>query len=275
MSSYSNRRFSYPRRAVVHTARSPYAPYASPYPRSRRYVQPTVALARRSYRAPPMRAYARDTETKWHDNYKEFPLDTKTNALTGVNFTFTAEPGVTNVLSSVSQGTTATERIGNVVALQSLRCAFVLEAARVSYPGEVSPDTVYLRTAIRLAVVRDLQVNNSLNYIQYSDVFQNTGASPTSEIMVSAPRNIANMGRFQVLYDQTYNLDADDPQLSFIKTINLGDKHLRYNGPAAEALQDKGLYVVMCARLEGLSTLPTVLVRPYVGVSTRLAFKDA
>jgi len=219
-----------------------------------------------------MRAYARDTETKWHDNYKEFPLASQTNALSGVNFTFTAAPLTTNNLSAVAQGTTATERIGNVISLQSLRCAFVLEASRQNTsPVAVDPD--YLRTSIRIAVVRDLQVNNSLNYIQYSDVFQNTGASATSEIMVSAPRNIANMGRFQVLYDQTYNLDADDPQLSFVKTISLGDKHLRYNGPAAEALQDKGLYVIMCGRIESATAVS--IVEPHVGVTTRLAFKDA
>jgi len=226
--------------------------------------------------------YARDTETKFYDNYKEFTMSTTATALSGINYKYTAGPGGVNNISNVVQGLTAYQRIGNKINLKSIRCAFVAEAQRLlNSPNTTGGDGGYVRTSIRVCIVRDLQVNNSTNFIQWSDVFTNTGASSSTEIEISAPNNLANLGRFQILYDKTIQLDGDDPQQAWVYTLNLKNSELRFNGPSttlSDSLQTKGLYLVTCARIEGDLTVlagAQTYTDPRVGVTTRVAFVDA
>ncbi|AXH76538.1 MAG: capsid/nuclear shuttle protein [Cressdnaviricota sp.] len=249
--------------------------------------RPGAYLRRRIPRG--VRGYSIDAETKYKDNMKDFQLSrvTKPTYDDAYLMTFPATSSESNNLSFIGTGTDAERRIGNVVRLQSLRCAFTAVAARrtSTTAEEVAADSVYLRTSLRVCIVRDLQVNNTQNIVQYADVFSHgaDGGTPIPDPL--APRNLANMGRFQILYDKMLNLDGDTPQRSWVYTIPMKNKSLRFNGPGTGALQTKGLYFVCAARTE-VTCIPAAEYQPQVcppapayppsvTCSTRLAFKDS
>jgi hypothetical protein len=247
------------------------------------YRRPGAYLRRRVPRG--IRGYAVDSETKYSDNHKDFELAGRSHSTfeTMYRFTYEASSGLSNNITKIRQGTTADARIGNVVRLQSLRCGFTAIAARRTgnAPPAIDvpalPDSAYMRTSIRVCIVRDLQVNNTQNFIQYNDVFS-YGSVASGGADILAPRNLSNMGRFQVLYDKIINLDSDDPQKSWVYTIPFSNKSLRFNGPSEEALQTKGLYFISaaaCAIDENSPTEPIINYVPQVQFSSRLAFKDS
>jgi len=60
--------------------------------------------------------------------------------------------------------------------------------------------------------------------------------------------NVDNMGRFVVLEDRRFTVDADSPQKTVPFKINSGHiGSVRYNGPSGTALTDKGVCVMFAA----------------------------
>ena len=208
----------------------------------------------------------------------------------------TVTQGQQDLLKGVIQGTTATTRIGNKIRVKELKLKVSFAAAQVvnattgfenaQYGESVLDETAnqlsqYLRTTYRLLVVKDLQVNSAENEIEYSDVMESTAA--TGFAGVHSELKVANMGRFRIMTDRLFNLDADDP----MKTISLnyydiGD--VRYNGTetsaAVPALTNNGIYVVWAMWTQGAVGItagaggPTLLGSA-VNVSRRLCFQDA
>ena len=96
---------------------------------------------------------------------------------------------------------------------------------------------------------------------------------------VHAELNIDNMGRFIVLMDKTFTLDADDPQVTIpfqISGSQIGP--VRYNGPGTNSLTDKGIYVIWAAYTAGVGRVATP--EESVGLQgpnlhSRLAFTDS
>ena len=93
---------------------------------------------------------------------------------------------------------------------------------------------------------------------------------------VHSELNVDNMGRFMVLEDKVFVLDADTPQKTCPFMVH-GSKigSVRYNGPSDTALTDKGLYIVYAAFIMGTpgTTLANIQLASPVGHS-RLCFTD-
>jgi len=171
-----------------------------------------------------------------------------------------------NMLKGVPTGTTARTRIGNKVKVNYIKGAFTFTAATVSNGGQLadtqSGETVveyegsekkmYLRTTYRMVVVKDLQVNSADTEIKWAQVFDTNGL----QAGVHSELNVDNMGRFIVLQDKIFTVDADSPQKTCPYMIS-GPRagSVRYNGPSGDALTDKGIYVIWAAYVMGFQTV--------------------
>ena len=195
----------------------------------------------------------------------------------------TASVTSNNMLKGVATGTNARTRIGNKISVKYVKGAFTFTAAQVntatvkSQNGEryadliANPTLDYLRTSIRFAIVKDLQVNSSDEQVTWQQVFDTTN----QQAGVHSELNVDNMGRFIVLEDKVFTLDANSPQKTMRYMIN-GSKigQVRYNGPSAAALTDKGLYVVWAAFVMGYNGGPTPISMPSPVGHSRLCFSD-
>lgn len=148
-----------------------------------------------------------------------------------------------NCLTNVDSGTTAKTRIGNMIQPRYLTLKGVIGAATTTDP--LDPETLaktevgdalkfierYVRTSVKVFVIRDKSMNEK-GFIEYSDVFE----SPTGEggSGINAPflwnRKIDTMSRYEILREQEYQLDADDPQKSFTWVVPLKGVAIRFNG---------------------------------------------
>jgi len=188
-----------------------------------------------------------------------------------------------DMLKGVATGTTARTRIGNKVRVKYVKGAFTFTSACLATTlnqqqggeamvGQVTASgEAYLRTTIRFCIVKDLQVNSTDTQVTWAQVFDTTNL----QAGVHSELNVDNMGRFVVVEDKVFTLDADTPQKTYPFSISgntLGS--VRYNGPSGTALTDKGLYVVWAAFVMGYSnTVGNVTMPSPVGHS-RLCFTD-
>ena len=227
--------------------------------------------------------FARNVEKKYFDKtYQANVSETQTGGpagakASGVTFvsntwgTYSFGASGASVVTSndmfkgLATGTTARTRIGNKIKVRYVKGAFTFNAAVLgdgttaqrAQGGEVLaalptlPATQsYLRTTYRMVVVKDMQVNSTDTQVTWPQVFDtgNLQAGVHSEL------NVDNMGRFLVLEDKVFTLDADTPQKTC--TYNIGGSRLgsvRYNGPSDTALTDKGLYVIWAAFVMGVT----------------------
>lgn len=131
---------------------------------------------------------------------------------------------------------------------------------------------VYLRTTYRMLLVKDLQVNSADAQVTWGQVMDtsNFQAGVHSEL------NVDNMGRFIILEDKMFTVDAQNPQKTVQFMVN-GSKTgpVRYNGPGSNALTDKGLYVIWAAFTMGVGNISTsdITIASPVGHS-RVCFSD-
>lgn len=195
----------------------------------------------------------------------------------------TASTTSNDMLKGLATGTTARTRIGNKLRVNYVKGAFTFTAGAVdtsavkAQGGELVGELTagqslgYLRTTFRFAIVKDLQVNSTDTQVTWQQVFDTTNL----QAGVHSELNVDNMGRFIILEDKIFTLDADTPQKTCPFQIN-GSKlgNVRYNGPGNTALTDKGLYVVWAAFVMGYNggTAPILMPSP-VGHS-RLCFSD-
>ena len=132
----------------------------------------------------------------------------------------TAAVASNDMLKGVATGTTARTRIGNKVRVKYVKGSFTFTAGQVANAitqgqgGESSVSMVlndygvYLRTSIRFVIVKDLQVNSTDTQVTWAQVFDTTNL----QAGVHSELNVDNMGRFVVLQDRVFTLDADTPQ---------------------------------------------------------------
>lgn len=193
-----------------------------------------------------------------------------------------------DMFKGLATGTTARTRIGNKIKVRYVKGAFTFTAAVLGDGASASKaqggETLatvsvvtnaqhYLRTTYRMVIVKDMQVNSTDTQVTWAQVFDtsNLQAGVHSELSVD------NMGRFAVLEDKVFTLDADTPQKTC--TYNIGGNTLgsvRYNGPSDAALTDRGVYVIWAAFVMGVTNtmaLSDVDCPSPVGHS-RLCFTD-
>jgi len=172
-----------------------------------------------------------------------------------------------NMFKELDTGVTARTRIGNKVKMNYAKGAFTFTAANVNNQvvaqgGEEVALEVgnegndYLRTTFRMVIVKDLQVNSTNAQITWDNVMDtsNLQAGVHSEL------NVDNMGRFIILSDQIFTLDADTPMKTIpfmLKGSQVGN--VRYNGPTGAALTDKGYYIIWAAFVLG-GNIPTTSI---------------
>ena len=126
-----------------------------------------------------------------------------------------------DLLKGVATGTTARTRIGNKLAVRYVKGAFTFTAGMVDVTtvrpqnGEAYGDLTdegnylqYLRTTYRMVIVKDLQVNSTDTQVTWAQVFDTTNL----QAGVHSELNVDNMGRFIVLGDKIFTVDADTPQ---------------------------------------------------------------
>jgi len=204
------------------------------------------------------------------------------------DYSFGAQVATANVVSNdmlkgVATGTTARTRIGNKVRVKYVKGAFTFTSACLAVTlnqqqgGEAvvgpvsSSGEAYLRTAIRFCIVKDLQVNSTDTQVTWAQVFDTTNL----QAGVHSELNVDNMGRFIVVEDKVFTLDADTPQKTCTFSISgntLGS--VRYNGPSGTALTDKGLYVVWAAFVMGYNNSAGSVAMPSPVGHSRLCFTD-
>lgn len=227
--------------------------------------------------------FSRNVEKKyWDKTYQANCLETLTGQTAVTNFAANGVTYVSNLwgdytfgetqssatavsndmLKGVPTGTTARTRIGNKINPRYLKGAFTFNAATYiaqsnSYAGqggETEPyrsddyAQPYLRTTYRFVIVKDLQVNSTDVNVTWPQVFDTTG----QQAGVHSELNVDNMGRFVVLQDKLFTLDADQPQKTIPFMIS-GKKigSVRYNGPSGTALTDRGIYIIYAAFVYG------------------------
>lgn len=248
--------------------------------------------------------FARDCEKKYFDkaylsNASEWYASNTAGAQTSAGVTYTSSSwlkhtfgtvvGMPQVVSNdltkgLVTGTDARSRIGNKIKPRYLKGAFTFTAATIdgtqlspqegeqyaSVIGTVSAQ--YLRTTFRFMIVKDLQVNSTDTHIEWNHVMETAGNTNG----VHSELKVDNMGRFIVLEDKMFTVNADSPQKTLPYLIP-GSKigQVRYNGPLDNALTDKGVYVIWAAYVMGFggSNLSNIAIPGPVGHS-RLCFTD-
>jgi len=248
--------------------------------------------------------FSRNVEKKYHDKtYHASSIETvtgqqnPTNQSNGVTYisnswrhyafggqASTDQPLTSNdMLKGLETGTTARTRIGNKMKVDYIKGAFTFTSAtvteaiseqggeQVGTPAGNSARQQYLRTTFRFVIVKDLQVNSTDQNVTWPMVFDTTGL----QAGVHSELNVDNMGRFIVLEDKIFTVDADSPQRTC--TFNIGGSkvgHVRYNGPSSQALTDKGIYVVWAAFVMGFNGPAQDVALPSPVGHSRLCFND-
>ena len=159
----------------------------------------------------------------------------------------------------LATGTTARTRIGNKIkpmyykgSVTVTACTFDVGAPNGNTMNGEADILVtatnrlqYMRTTYRVVIVKDLQVNSTDTSVSWAQVFE-TNTNQTAGI--HSELNVDNMGRFIVLEDKLLSVDANNPQKTHsfhLSGSSVGN--VRYNGPTATALTDRGVYVIWSA----------------------------
>ena len=246
--------------------------------------------------------YAKNVEKKYYDktyagNHFEqltgLAVSNNSNGVTYVSgawgtYSFgaqTASSSISNdMLKGLGTGTTARTRIGNKIRTSYIKGALTFTAATLNTKvskvqgGEVvaamaeSATYGYLRTTYRMLIVKDMQVNSTDAQITWAQVMDTTNL----QAGIHSELNVDNMGRFLVLEDKVFTVDAQNPQKTCPFTIS-GSRvgNVRYNGPSETALTDKGIYVVWAAFVLGFNgPAATDIDLPSPVGHSRLSFND-
>lgn len=212
----------------------------------------------------------------------------------------TAQAAQNNLVRTPGAGSSITSRVGNQITIKKIDGYVTMTAAQALAPntpdvgsdqwgeqvvlpndGTVQETTYqYLRTAIRVVIVRDNQVNTGSSYVGWNEVFQESTVadSQSSTFGLHSHPNLSNMGRFTILSDRVINLDANDPQKT-IKFALYGSRaggKVRFTSANSNAQKNKNIWIVWAA--QSLGTLGTALdrdiVHPRVVLNGRMAFTD-
>jgi len=165
--------------------------------------------------------------------------------------TFGSTAGQLQLMNGISQGTSATTRIGRRVMIKSIYLRYWCTTASNTTGS----------TPIRLMIVFDKQ--------------SNTVAPTAAEVLVAdsivSPNNLSNSRRFVTLMDKMLQLDTAGPNsanLEFYKKCNLEVQYNTVNGGAIGDIQTGSLYLFVWSN----GTLGTA--SPTGNVYTRIRFED-
>lgn len=176
-------------------------------------------------------------------NSEMFKSDFSTNA-TSLDIT----GSVTN-LTGIAIGDDDFNRTGNSIYVRHIYTR-----------GQIEIDSSATATTVRVMLVCDTQqIGDGTPAV--SDVI----GGAANEFLVYRPLNADTVGRFNILYSRSFNLNTQRPSLLFTirKSMRL---HVRYNGTAGTDIQRNGLYL-MCFSDEPTNT-------PELKAVTRVSYHD-
>lgn len=119
-----------------------------------------------------------------------------------------------------------------------------------------SATDAYIRTTYRVMVIKDLKVNQQQTEIGWDTVMQQ-GSDPGSTNGGSMGGIMSYIkpeewGRFEVLSDETVELNAQNPQKILTYSLNNKDiGHVRYTSSDSLAPSNIGIHVIWCALTMG------------------------
>lgn len=162
------------------------------------------------------------------------------------NTTTVTTSGTLDGLCKVAVGDTYADRTGNSIYARALNIEGTVAWNFNSATGTQT---------CRIAIVKDLQQIADTDPV-WTDVYD--VASNNAHL------NPATVGRFKILYNRVYSLEANKPLVNF--RINLPMRHhIRFNGTAGTDIQKGALYI---AYIYGGNAAPTLSYR------SRLSFHD-
>lgn len=124
-------------------------------------------------------------------------------------------------ITAIAQGDGVNGRTGNSILAKS-----------VYIKMQLTKDSAATNTRVRLVLVRDNQ--------QISDTAPSI-ANIYGSASTIAPIQSGAFGRFTILYDKTFNLTADNPQVN-TRVFQKLNHHVRYNGTADTDQQKNAIY---------------------------------
>lgn len=155
---------------------------------------------------------------------------------------------ITQQSDSVSS---TTDSLGHLTAVPqdasgSSRNGISIKLTNLSIKGAIEQNVLTARSIVRFVVVQDMQqVSDSAP--TWGNIFENVGMQDYL--------NLNTLGRFKILMDQTFTVNAENPTKMFKKNFKL-NTHVRYNGSASTDIQKNGIYVL--ARSADAANLPVV-----------------
>lgn len=201
-----------------------------------------------------------------------------------------------NILNGIKNGPGVKNRTGNKIDVEWIKGSFTIttcalntaeawgtnlsEAYVVPYaPGEGTPHLHYMRSSIRLVIVKDLQYMSENSYVEWEDVFESDGEQYLG--CIHTEQKISNMQRYKILSDQTVVLNGFNPITTipfYIKGSDIGQ--VFYNGDDEEANTSSGVHVVWAAYVPNYwnreAGIPgDALIKPTIVGHTRVCFTDA
>lgn len=156
--------------------------------------------------------------------------------------------------------TSTTDSIGHLTAIPqdvagSSRNGISIKLTNLSIKGAVELVSA-TRSIVRVVVVQDMQ-QVSDTAPTWGNIFENVGMQDYL--------NLNTLGRFRILMDQTYTVNAENPTKLFKKNFKL-NSHVRYNGSASTDIQKNGIYV--------LARSPDTVSVPILNWNARTTFVD-
>lgn len=202
-----------------------------------------------------------------------------------------------NILTNVVNGAGVRNRTGQKISVEWVKGSFTIttcalntaeawgtnlsEAYITPYSaGESTPHIHYIRSTIRIAIVKDLQYMSSDHSVGWDDVFE-SGGDDEYIGSVHSEQKIASMQRFKIMSDETVVLHAFNPITTipfYIKGADIGDVY--YDSPDVDAYTSCGLHVVWAAYVPnywniGGAISVDALTQPTIVGHTRMCFTDA
>lgn len=158
--------------------------------------------------------------------------------------------GFCSLIPKIAIGDGDSDRTGNSIFARSF-----------NFSGQLTHNATGANNqVVRISVIMDTQQIGDTSP-SYTDIYETT--SPYAHL------NSNTVGRFKVLFSQTYVVNNYDKNLALVR-INLPMRHhIRYNGSAITDIQRGGLYI--CAACDEPGTADKM---PLIGGEHRLSYHD-
>ncbi|AXF52247.1 MAG: coat protein [Cressdnaviricota sp.] len=156
----------------------------------------------------PAEGYVYKIGSKWYSRLANYTSDINVGP-----------SGGNHLMATLRQGSTALQRIGDIVDVKRIKCKVMLEAFKThrDQAGQKENTTFgtgvienYMFSGWRVVLVRDKQCYAS-ETVDWSDIYGGGTLGKHVDFAFQDPRNVVNLNRFDVLYDEYVTLSNNNP----------------------------------------------------------------